>query len=210
MGRCGHAGVAQLVVSLTVSSSACQPSTGMADSVESVTGQATTLQAVLADAIPILTKLAEKLCDTAADAKVLVQDTAERAMRQGLPADIRNPRAWLTTMMHNLFIDRCRATARAPQHEPLGEVHDNVTPLEVAGLEPPWSRVTLDDVHAALDDIGESYREVYVLHTFEHHSYEQIADHLKISPVTVGTRLTRARKELRKVLVARMGTEKKQ
>jgi len=181
----------------------------MADSVESVTGQATTLSAVLADAIPILTKLAEKLCATAADASDLVQDTAERAMRQGIPPDIRNPRAWLTTVMHNLFIDRCRASARAPLHEPLGEVHDNVTPLEIATAEPAWGRVTIDDVHAALDEIGESYREVYVLHTFEHRSYEQIADHLKLNPVTVGTRLTRARKELRKVLVARLGPEKK-
>lgn len=181
----------------------------MADSVERVTGQATTLRAVLADAMPLLTKIAEKLCATAADASDLVQDTAERAMRQGLPADVRNPRAWLTTMMHNLFIDRCRATARAPQHEPLDEIHDNVTPLEVASAEPGWSRTTIDDVRAALADISETYREVYVLYTFEHWSYERIAAHLKIKQITVGTRLTRARQELRKVLVARFGVEVK-
>jgi RNA polymerase sigma-70 factor (ECF subfamily) len=181
----------------------------MADSVESVPGRATSLGAVLADAMPLLAKIAERLCATAADASDLVQDTAERAMRQGLPADVRNSRAWLTTMMHNLFIDRCRAIARGPQHEPLDEVHDNVTPLEVASAEPAWSRITIEDVRAALPDISETYREVYLLYTFERWSYEQIAAHLKIRQITVGTRLTRARQELRKVLVARFGVEVK-
>jgi RNA polymerase sigma-70 factor, ECF subfamily len=181
----------------------------MADSVESVTGRATTVGAALADAMPLLTKIAERLCATTADASDLVQDTAERALRLGLPADVRNPRAWLTTMMNNLFIDRCRAFARTPAHEPLDEILDNVTPLEVASAEPAWSRITIEDVRAALPDISETYREVYLLYTFEHWPYEQIAAYLKIKPITVGTRLTRARQELRKVLVARFGVEVK-
>jgi RNA polymerase sigma-70 factor (ECF subfamily) len=182
----------------------------MADSVERVKSRVTTLRAAVAEAEPALTKLAEKLCATSADAKDLVQDTAERAMRLGMPADVRNPRAWLATMMHNLFIDRCRASARGPQHEPLDDSHDHtITPLEVASAEPAWSRVTLDDVRTALPAISETYREVYILHTFEHRSYEDIAALLKIKPITVGTRLTRARQELRKVLVARLGVEVK-
>lgn len=181
----------------------------MADSVEIVTGQTTTLHAALADATPYLRRLAEKLCGTAADASDLVQDTAERAMRQGMPADIRNPRAWLTTILHNLFIDRCRAIARAPLHEPLDEIIDNVTPLEIASPEPPWSHATIDDVRLALDEISETYREVYVMHTFEHQTYEQIAARLKINRVTVGTRLNRARRELRRVLVIWLGVQGK-
>ena len=49
------------------------------------------------------------------------------------------------------------------------------------------------------------YREVYRLHTFEDLSYEQIAQRLGIQRVTVGTRLNRARKKLREILVARFG-----
>jgi RNA polymerase sigma-70 factor (ECF subfamily) len=184
----------------------------MGDSVELGNGETETLHAVLAHAAPVLKRLAERLCATPTDAADLVQDTLERAMRQGLPADLQSPLAWLTTMMHNLFVDRCRAAARVPPHEPLDDTHDthdNVTPLEVEGPEPAWSRATLDDVRVALDKINPAFREVYILHTFEHQSYEEIATRLKISRVTVGTRLTRARLRLRKVLVGRLGAETK-
>jgi len=181
----------------------------MGDSVERAPGRASIEGTVIAEATPILSKLAARLCETAADASDLVQDTVERAMRQGLPADVRNPIAWLTTMMHNLFIDRCRIEARRPPHEPLDEIHDNITPLEVVSAEPAWSRTTIEDLHAALDKLSATYREVYVLHTFEGLSYETIAERLKIHRITVGTRLTRARQELRKVLVGRLGVERK-
>jgi len=94
-------------------------------------GKATTLHAVLEDAAPVLTRIAQRLYGHTADAHDLLQDTIERAIRQGLPADVQSPRAWLATIMHNLFVDRCRAAARAPVHEPLAEFHDNVTPLSV-------------------------------------------------------------------------------
>jgi len=181
----------------------------MGDSVERMPGRALVAGTVLADAAPILNKLAARLCETPADAADLVQDTLERAMRQGIPADVRNPIGWLTTMMHNLFIDRCRAEARRPPHEPLDEVHDNITPLEVVSAEPAWSRATIEDLRAALDKLSATYREVYELHTFEGLSYEVIAERLKIHRITVGTRLTRARQELRKVLVVRLGVERK-
>jgi len=181
----------------------------MGDSAGRIPGQASGLRSVIANATPILGKLAARLCDTPADAHDLVQDTVERAMRQGLPAEVRNPIGWLTTMMHNLFIDRCRADARRPPHEPLDDVHDNITPLEVVSPEPAWSRSTIEDVHAALATISATYREVYALHTFDGLPYELIARRLKINRITVGTRLTRARQELRKALVARLGVERK-
>jgi RNA polymerase sigma factor (sigma-70 family) len=84
-------------------------------------------------------------------------------------------------------------------------VHDNVTPLSVDSPEPAWSHLTVADVRAALDVIDRPFREVYVMHTFERRSYEEIAAELKISRVTVGTRLTRTRKMLRKELVKRFG-----
>lgn len=187
---------------------ACQPADAAAVPVENVSGKATTLNTVLADAAPMLTAVARRLYGNLQDAGDLVQDTVERAMRTGLPAEVHNPRAWLAKMMHNLFIDRCRARARVPEHEQLAdEVHEvlaNVTPLN-AQTEPEWTRVSIDDVRTALAAIDAPFREVYVLHTFEHKSYEEIAAHLKISRVTVGTRLTRTRKMLRKALVKQHG-----
>jgi RNA polymerase sigma-70 factor (ECF subfamily) len=181
----------------------------MGDPVELVTGQARTLNAALADAAPVLTGIAERLCASSTDASDLVQDTLERALHSGLPDHVQNPRAWLATMMHNLFVDRCRAAARRPPHELLDDAHDNVTPLDADDHEPAWSHTTIDDVRDVLETIDPPFREVYRLHTFEGRSYEQIADLLKISRVTVGTRLTRTRKMLRKELVRRLGREVK-
>ncbi|HEX3761922.1 MAG TPA: RNA polymerase sigma factor [Kofleriaceae bacterium] len=193
---------------LTRSLPACQPADGSADPVQHVSGKATTLHTVLEDAAPVLTRIAQRLCGSTADAHDLLQDTIERAIRQGLPADVQNPRAWLATIMHNLFVDRCRAASRAPVHEPLEEVHDryhDITPLSVDSPEPAWRHLTIEDVRAALDAIDRPFREVYVMHTFERRPYEEIAAQLKISRVTVGTRLTRTRKLLRKELVKRFG-----
>lgn len=158
-------------------------------------------------AAPTLARIAERLCANAADARDLVQDTFERATRIGLPPDLRNPSAWLVTIMNNIFIDRCRARARRPGHETLVEQHANVTQGEPDPPEPAWSRITVDDIRAALVELDPAYREVYELHTFEGWSYEQIAERLSIQRVTVGTRLNRARKKLREVLVRRFGLE---
>ncbi|MFT3696258.1 MAG: RNA polymerase sigma factor [Kofleriaceae bacterium] len=193
---------------LTTRSSTCQPDLAMEPQVVASDAAASRpLAAVIASAKPALVLLAGRLCGSASDANDLVQDTLERAARQGIPADIRNPRAWLSTIMHNLFIDRCRSAQRQPVHESLDESHgDAVTSID-ATEEPTWGRVTIDDVRAALDQLEPTFANVYRMHAFEHRSYEQIASQLKIERVTVGTRLNRARKMLRQVLVKRLGLE---
>jgi RNA polymerase sigma-70 factor (ECF subfamily) len=168
---------------------------------------AMSLAATWKHAEPRLLKVAERLCASPADARDLVQDTFERAMRQGIPSDLRNPCAWFTTIMHHLFIDRCRALARQPMQEPLHEAHDNTIPSRVVDEEPVWNKLTVADVRAALPKIETKYREVYEMHTFEGRSYEDISTVLKIDRVTVGTRLTRARKKLREVLSAGLNGE---
>lgn len=162
---------------------------------------------IVAAAKPALAQVAERLCATRADAGDLLQDTLERAMRQGIPSDVRNPRAWLATIMHNLFIDRCRSQQRQPIHEPLEEGHNDAVESLDQTEEPAWGRTTIDDVRRALDQLDPTFARVYRMHTFEHQSYEQIAAVLKIERVTVGTRLNRARKMLRQVLVKRLGLE---
>jgi RNA polymerase sigma-70 factor (ECF subfamily) len=165
------------------------------------------LAAAYADIRVQLMRFAERLCGNAADAEDLVHDMFERAMRQGVPREVRNLHAWLTTNLHNLFIDRCRSIARRPSHESIKDKHDNLTQLEPDGPEPPWSRITTADIRVALGEIDPVYRDVYVLHTFQHLSYEQISQRLRIQRITVGTRLNRARKKLRDVLIARFGLE---
>src|SRR5688572_14509376 len=64
---------------------------------------------VLLEHQPALKDLARALCKTPADAQDLLQDTMERALRRlrgGEPVTVT--RAWLTTIMKNVFIDQCR------------------------------------------------------------------------------------------------------
>ncbi|HZJ63220.1 MAG TPA: RNA polymerase sigma factor [Kofleriaceae bacterium] len=160
------------------------------------------LAATWKHAEPRLRKLADRLCRSKADAADLVQDTYVRAAKIGMPEDVRNPCAWLTTIMHNLFIDGCRADARRPIQETL-DAHEAILQHHDPVEEPPWATLTVDDVRAVLPELDRIYREVYVMHTFEGRSYETIAARLKIDRVTVGTRLSRARRMLRAVLSRR-------
>lgn len=164
------------------------------------------LEDVLADAEPTLRRLARRMCDDSGDVHDLLQDTFERACRHGLPQGIHCTRAWLTTIMHRLFLDRCRAAARHPRTAVSEDALD-IASFEQDVPEPPWSRITIADIHEALDQIEQVYRDVYVLRTFDHLSYEDIAKKLSIERITVGTRLSRARKRLRELLVKRFGLE---
>ena len=85
------------------------------------------LEEALIDAEPALKRQVERLCEDSGDARDLLQDTYERTVRQGIPVEVRSTRAWLTAIIHNLFIDRCRSAARQPNHQELEEKHANVT-----------------------------------------------------------------------------------
>ena len=164
------------------------------------------LEDVLVDAEPTLRRFARRICENRGDVHDLLQDTFERACRHGVPQGIHCTRAWLTKIMHRLFLDRCRAASRHPRPQVL-EDGLGVASFEQGIPEPPWSRITIEDIREALDQIEQVYRDVYVLHAFDRLSYEDIARKLSIERITVGTRLSRARKRLREVLVKRFGLE---
>jgi len=159
------------------------------------------IRATLRENQPFLRALALRLCRNAEEAGDLVQDTCERALRHvhsGLPDA---PRAWLATIMHNLFIDRCRARIRQPARESMEAAL--AAPALPQEPEPSWSRLTVEDVRDALAQLDPEFREVYRMQAFERRSYSDIAAALGIEPATVGTRLHRARKKLREILMQR-------
>jgi RNA polymerase sigma-70 factor, ECF subfamily len=162
--------------------------------------------AAFADAEPALRRMASRWCGSSDEAQDLIQDTFERALRHGISSEIRSVGAWLATIMHNLFVNRCRAAARMPDHEVLEDTHVRAT-ATLDAPEPAWSRITVQDIQDALELIEPVYRDVYRLHTFDHLSYEQIANQLSIQRITVGTRLSRARRRLREVLLQRFDRE---
>jgi RNA polymerase sigma-70 factor (ECF subfamily) len=191
---------------LTRPSGTCHGPRRMADRPEALEPHAPEgPEAVFAEARPALLRIAEHMCRNDADAEDVLQETFLRATLHGIPPEIRNVAAWLTTMLKNVFVDHCRKMKRRPSHEPITDDHHGLTRLEPDGPEPEWSRITLEDVRDAVEAIEPVYREVFRLHAFKDLSYEQIAQRLGIPRVTVGTRLNRARKKLREVLVARFG-----
>ncbi len=152
---------------------------------------------LLEEHAPALQAAALKLCRDRDQAGDLVQDTIERALRRDDQlADIVNLHAWLATIMHRLFIDRCRARQRRPQ-----------VPVEsdtLAGPEPtpppPWASISEQDLHGAVARLDPNFRAVFELHSREGASYAEISSRLGIPKNTVGTRLARARAKLRALL----------
>jgi RNA polymerase sigma-70 factor, ECF subfamily len=147
----------------------------------------------------VLRAVATRLCRNAADAADLVQDTLERALKRfdRLVPD-SNVRSWLLMILHHRFIDLCRTRARHPRETPL-EGHD----AAVVPDEPlAWANISEYDVRAAVAKLPDDLRVAYELRIYDHRSYDDIASLLGIATMTVGTRLLRARRRLRELLVA--------
>lgn len=150
---------------------------------------------------PVLRALAEKLCGDSMEASDLLQDTFERALRHASRFEPGSPRAWLVTIMRNLFLDRDRAQRRRPDFACIEEV-DILEPDPEPVAE--WESITLAELQAAVAMLDDRFRRVYELHTFEGASYDQIARLLAIPMATVGTRLARARQRIRKLLSSKL------
>lgn len=145
-----------------------------------------------------------RLCSDPAEADDLLQDTFERALRAGDGEALQNPRAWLVTVMNNVFRDRCRRDNRRPHLVPIDERTEIPQPDSNPEPEPDWMSITSAQLEAALSRLEEPFRRVYELYTFENASYEQIAHTLGVPKSTVGTRITRARQKIQAFLCAQL------
>lgn len=150
----------------------------------------------------LLGAIALRLCRDPANAKDLLQDTYERALRawERMPADA-NVRGWLVTILNRLFIDRCRRAKRAT----VVDLDLLDPPCAEPAAPPVWANVTGDQLAKAMARLDDEFRQVYVLHAIEGRSYREIAEALGIPGATVGTRLLRARRKLKEILVAELG-----
>ena len=126
----------------------------------------------------------------------LVQDCLERALsrlhywQQG--SDLR---AWLFTIMHNLYVNQVRRQSNGPQFVEL--------PANEAGLVDPGkseSKVELRDLHRGVAALSPDQREILLLVSLEGLRYQEVATILGIPEGTVMSRLSRARKQLRVML----------
>jgi RNA polymerase sigma-70 factor (ECF subfamily) len=140
--------------------------------------------------------LARRLCRNHFDPDDLVQDVLEKTVRSpdSIPPGA-NERAWLSRVMHNLFIDRLRRKQARREDAISTDV-----PASPKDEHAWWESLTVGDIRAKLAHLPDEQRTTFELFAFEGKSYDEIAAQLGIAKATVGTRILRARTRLRELL----------
>ena len=157
-------------------------------------------QPELVAAIPRLRRYARVLTGESTRADDLVQDTLARAWeKRRLWAAGTDLRAWLFTIMHNVFINQ-RATARRDAQSISLDDEDNGVARELSVRPNQQQRVELREIARELQRLPTEQREVLVLAAVEELRYEEIAAVLSIPIGTVMSRLSRAREKLRRAM----------
>jgi RNA polymerase sigma-70 factor (ECF subfamily) len=155
----------------------------------------------LVELIPRLRRYARALVGDRATADDLVQDTLERAWaklhlyRRG--TDLR---AWLFTVMHNVHVNRVRASR-------VTDTLEDEMP-ELAQRAPQGDALLVRDLDRGISRLPAEQRAVLLLVTLEEMSYEQVARTLGIPIGTVMSRLSRAREKLRALMLGQPVTAK--
>jgi RNA polymerase sigma-70 factor (ECF subfamily) len=147
----------------------------------------------LIEHLPRLRRYARALTGDVNRADDLVQDTLERALAK---LDLWQPgsdlRAWLFTLMHNLFVNQIRI--RRPQETVMEDALDEA--VSGGQMEAMYAR----DIHAALARLPDEQRAVLLLVGLEQFGYAEAAQVLGVPTGTVMSRLSRARERMRQML----------
>ncbi len=144
-----------------------------------------------------------------AEAEDLVQETYLRAFRffdKFQPGT--NCRAWLLSILRNLFITRYQQKKREPERvdwERIDQVYDSmVEQEEKQERDNPEglliSRLMAEEVGNALRELPEKYRTSIVLVSIEELSYKEAAMVMECAIGTVRSRFSRGRRKLQVAL----------
>jgi RNA polymerase sigma factor (sigma-70 family) len=147
--------------------------------------------------IPGLRRYARALTGNAWAADDLVQDTLERACSKWrLWTAGSDLRAWLFSLMHNLFLNQLRRSA--PQRQ-AGAALD-IDELGHLLAAPDTGQDQALDLQRCLLRLPQDQRAVLLLVSLEDMSYEQVARVVGAPIGTVMSRLSRARSRLRELM----------
>ena len=149
---------------------------------------------LLVEQLPGLRRYARALTGDAWAADDLVQDTLERACAKWqLWVAGTDLRAWLFTLMHNLYLNQRRAAKVALNSVSIDDVEAELH-APAPGSDDPL------DLARCLKRLPADQRAVLLLVTLEDMSYEEAAKVLAIPLGTVMSRLSRARSRLRELM----------
>lgn len=128
-------------------------------------------------------------------AEDLVQTTVEAALinHRKIP-DSESLERWLFKVLVNKWRDHCRTR----------KFHESIDDVDIVQRGNPELnnelRETVGRVYTIMRQLSEEHREVLSLISIENFSYEQVANILDLPVGTVMSRLSRSRKQLRKLL----------
>lgn len=164
-------------------------------------GDTLDMRALVVAHLPVLEKRARQLCRGQLDADDVVQDAILRALEsRHPPRSLRDPakvRAWFHRVVHSTFVDAVRSRRR--RREECLETEPPDLPAEEP-TRPPWDHITEEQLHAAVSHLSDQLRVAYRMFELEGCSSAEIAAALAIRSSTVGTRVLRARRQLRALL----------
>lgn len=152
----------------------------------------------------ILFAFAMRLTRNKADAKDLIQETVCKAYKHRERFRMgTNFKAWMTTIMHNTFINFYRK--RKTRNKVEAPIEDFAYALESRTMkEGADSRVRAKELFKMLDFLSETYRVPFMMH-FKGYQYDEIATHLNIPIGTVKSRIHSARKNLKTIIKKHYG-----
>jgi RNA polymerase sigma-70 factor (ECF subfamily) len=158
-------------------------------------------QPELVSAIPRLRRYARVLTGEATRADDLVQETLARAWeKRRLWQAGTDLRAWLFTIMHNVFVNQRALARREAMNVSIDDAGEGGEAFEIPVRAGQITHVELLELMQQVARLPEEQREVLLLAAVEELRYEEIAAVLSIPVGTVMSRLSRAREKLRRMV----------
>jgi RNA polymerase sigma-70 factor, ECF subfamily len=151
------------------------------------------------------------LVGSQAEAEDLIQETYLKAMQAfDRPRPSSNLKSWLFTILRSIRLNQVRDGLSKPRMVGMDEPAEGHRGCDDKCSKDPsflyLTKVKQSDVRKAIEELPDTYREVIILREFEELSYEEIAQVLDFARDTVMSRLSRAREELKDMLLHRSVT----
>lgn len=143
-----------------------------------------------------LKAFAMKMTKDVEDSEDLIQETMYKALRnQDKFAEGSNLKAWLFTIMRNIFINNYRVKKR---RNTVMDGSDNQFMLNSGGptvLNESGNNLLKEDIDRALDSVKPEIRVPFMMY-YKGYKYQEIADILNLNLGTVKSRIFHARKAI--------------
>jgi len=111
--------------------------------------------------------------------------------------------SWVYRIAHNEAMTMFRRRKVRPEGNLIqiedSDLHKIASDIDV--LKYATSKELENTTQKSLVELDQKYKEVIILFYFEHKSYDEISDILKLSPGTVATRIRRAKNKLKQIMV---------